>query len=49
MVLTFKDTLTIPSTLAPGKYWLGAVLDKGSLISETKEGNNATYVPIQVY
>jgi CARDB len=47
-VLTTTYTLTIPSDLPPGDYWLGAIIDDLNTIPENTEVNNATYIPIRV-
>lgn len=47
-VYTRKHRLTIPHTVPPGKYWLGAIVDDIGVIPEVSEGNNATYLPIQL-
>jgi CARDB len=47
-VLTSTFTLTIPTDLAPGDYWIGAFIDDLSFIPENVEVNNATYIPIRV-
>lgn len=41
-------TVTIPSTTAPGNYFLGAYVDHDDLISETTSANNIAYYPIAV-
>ena len=45
---TSRVTLTIPSGLAPGKYYIGAIVDRNNVIGEQYEHNNATYIPIRV-
>ena len=47
-VTTYRATLTIPSNLTPGVYWLGAIVDYTNVIAERVEDNNATYIPIRV-
>jgi len=42
---TFSRTLTIPSDIAPGTYYLGFLVDSGSGIGETNEGNNSQPMP----
>lgn len=48
-VLTSTYTLTIPSDLTPGDYWLGAIIDDLSVIPENVEVNNATYIRFRVF
>lgn len=40
---TYRATVTLPSGLASADYWLGAIIDDNNVISESSEGNNATY------
>lgn len=47
-VLTTNLTVTIPGDLAPGDYWIGAIIDDLNTIPENVESNNATYIPIRV-
>lgn len=48
-VYTQYVTLTIPNDLTLNtNYWLGVVLDENGAISEARETNNATYIPIRV-
>ena len=48
-VLTFRRTLTVPTTLTSGvNYWLGAIIDYNGALGELYENNNATYVGIRV-
>jgi hypothetical protein len=44
-VVTGSRTLTIPSNLAPGFYWLGVFLDKDAAVSELSESNNGLHLP----
>ena len=44
--VTFRKALTLPSGLASGNYWLGAVIDDNNAISERAEDNNAMYVQV---
>jgi CARDB len=47
---TFSTALVIPNTaivLRGKNYWLGAIVDPTNLITESFEGNNATYVGIK--
>ena len=44
-VVTGSRTLTIPSTVAPGLYWLGVFLDKDGAVSEFSESNNGLMLP----
>jgi len=37
---TFSRTLTIPSGVAPGQYWLGFIVDYDGRSAEDNEGNN---------
>lgn len=46
---TARNYVTIPSTLTPGKYYVGALVDRTNTTSETNETNNATYIAIHVY
>jgi hypothetical protein len=45
---TYRVTLTVPSDLVPGDYWLGAIVDATNAIAERVEDNNATYIAIRV-
>jgi len=45
---TAKNTVTIPSNLTPGKYYIGAIVDKNNVVGEVYEDNNSTYIPIKV-
>lgn len=36
--------VTIPSTIAPGDYWLGAIVDADGAVPEWNESNNAGYL-----
>jgi hypothetical protein len=40
--------VTIPADLAPGEYFLGAVIDEDDTLTEVTESNNATWVAIEV-
>jgi len=42
---TSTRTLTIPSSIAPGQYWLGFIVDYDNKISETNEANNPMEMP----
>ena len=48
---TFSRTLTIPSDVAPGNYWLRFLLDYDERLSETDEYNNSMEMPraIQIF
>jgi len=49
-VLTTTHTLTLPSWLVPGtNYHVGALIDPTSLIGESNESNNATYIGVRAY
>lgn len=43
---TWRRTLTLPTGLATGKYWLGAIIDDNNAIAERVEDNNAMYIPV---
>lgn len=43
---TYRATITLPSGLASGTYWLGAIIDSNNAVSERAEDNNATYFPV---
>ncbi|MGH9159314.1 MAG: matrixin family metalloprotease [Vicinamibacteraceae bacterium] len=43
--LTFSRTLTIPSSVAPGTYYLGYVIDPSNALSEDHESNNPQPMP----
>jgi hypothetical protein len=47
-VYTAKRTVTIPSDLSDGTYFLGAIIDWDKEIGEVTAANNATYLPIRV-
>jgi len=47
-VVTNRVTVTIPSDLAPGTYYLGVIIDYDSALAERDEGNNAAYHIIRV-
>lgn len=44
---TYKTSLTIPSGLPSGDYWLGVIIDDTNTVAERVEGNNATYFPVR--
>jgi hypothetical protein len=44
---TYERTVTLPS-LAPGNWFIGAILDPHNVITEVDETNNATWIPINV-
>ncbi len=46
--LTYIKNLVIPTDLASGDYWLGAIIDDNNLISEIVEANNATRIPVSL-
>jgi hypothetical protein len=46
--LTSKSTVTIPSDLALGNYYIGAIVDRTNAVSEQYENNNSAYIAIQV-
>lgn len=37
---TARSTITIPSTVATGTYYLGAIVDPTNAVTETSEANN---------
>ncbi|WP_293119335.1 CARDB domain-containing protein [Moorena sp. SIO4G3] len=45
---TARNSVTIPSNLTPGRYYIGAIVDNNNSIGEINETNNATYIAIQV-
>lgn len=45
---TTRDTVTIPSNLASGNYYIGAIVDRTGVVSEQYENNNSTYIAIRV-
>ncbi|MBC7881457.1 MAG: matrixin family metalloprotease [Anaerolineae bacterium] len=45
---TLRDLITIPSTLAPGYYYLGTIVDPGNSLAETDETNNSTYIRVNL-
>ncbi len=48
-VFTTERLVTLPGWLVPGTvYYLGAIIDPDGLIAETDEGNNASYIGIEV-
>jgi hypothetical protein len=47
-VSTFRYRVTIPSGVALGNYWVGALLDGNKMIAERNERNNATYIGVRV-
>ncbi|MDJ0790028.1 MAG: CARDB domain-containing protein [Myxococcota bacterium] len=48
-VYTTTKLVTLPSWLSSGTvYYLGAIVDPDDLIAETDEGNNASYIGIEV-
>jgi hypothetical protein len=48
---TFARTLYIPTTVAPGTYYLGFLLDPNNAFGEANEGNNSQPMPrtIRIY
>lgn len=38
---TYTRTLTIPTSISPGTYWLGVIVDYNGAVSESNESNNA--------
>jgi hypothetical protein len=48
---TFSRTLTIPSNVAPGTYYLGILLDKNGTVSELNENDNGLAQPrtVRIY
>lgn len=44
---TYRATITLPSGLASGDYWLGAIIDNNNAVAESAEDNNATYFPVR--
>jgi subtilase family serine protease len=45
---TFSRSLTIPSWIAPGTYYLGFLTDSGSAVAEANEGNNSQPMPRRI-
>jgi len=45
---TFYRTLTIPTNIAPGAYWLGFLVDRNNAISESNEYNNNMEMPFSI-
>lgn len=45
---TIRTTVTIPSNLATGNYYVGAIVDRTNGVSEQYEDNNSTYIAIRV-
>lgn len=43
---TWRRTLTLPTGLPSGKYWLGAIIDDNNALAERVEDNNAMYIPV---
>lgn len=43
---TYRATITLPSGLPSGNYWIGAIIDSNNAISEYAEDNNAAYWPV---
>ncbi len=41
IVSLYRQYKTIPSTLTPGTYYIGAIVDYRKVIKETNEGNNS--------
>ena len=42
------STLTIPSSTTKQSYYIGAIADATSKVSESNESNNATYIPTKI-
>ncbi|MBK7001890.1 MAG: DUF1566 domain-containing protein [Rhodoferax sp.] len=45
---TCPGPITVPSSLAPGNYYFGAIADVNGVVSESDEGNNSKAIPIVV-
>lgn len=45
---TFTRTLTIPSSISPGTYYLGFIVDYDQNVTEANEGNNYMEMPRQI-
>jgi subtilase family serine protease len=43
-----SPTLTIPAATAPGKYYIGILVDRANAVAETNETNNYVSVPLAV-
>jgi CARDB protein/matrixin len=43
--ITGSRTLTIPSDVTPGRYWLGTIVDHDEQVGEAHEGNNSMEMP----
>lgn len=43
---TYRATITLPSGLPTGNYWVGAIIDNNNAVSEYAEDNNAAYWPV---
>ena len=46
--VVFSRQLIVPDDVAPGSYWLGAVVDNANSVAETNEGNNTAATSITV-
>jgi hypothetical protein len=44
-LVTGARTVTIPSSVAPGFYWMGVLLDKNGNVAEQSESNNGLILP----
>lgn len=44
---TYRATITLPSGLPSGDYWVGAIIDNNNAVGESAEDNNATYFPVR--
>jgi len=45
---TYSRTLYIPTSVTPGTYYLGFMVDSNSAVAENHEGNNAMHVTRQI-
>ena len=43
-----STSLDIPSSVSPGLYYLGAIVDKDDVVSEDDETNNTGFDPVQI-
>ncbi len=45
---TLRDLITIPSTLTPGYYYIGSIIDPDNNVAEVDETNNSTYIRVNL-
>jgi hypothetical protein len=45
---TFSRTLLIPTSIAPGTYYLGFIVDNNNLLNEDDESNNYMEMPREI-